>query len=274
MPKRRAAGEGTIYFNNGRQRWEGKFPYIDPETGKTCRKLFIGQTLKEVTQKGNVFLGNIKSGLLPSADKITLGEWIKVWLNEYIKPSVRVKTYEKYSDCLLTYIFPRLGNYPMKKIKAPDMQKIFNDMAATGCRGGNGLSVYTIRNTRTAVSMMYAKAVELGLAAKNITQGTKPPPHVRREVDPLTEEQANNLLTVAKSGNYIHQNFYDYHSDPGAEYLKQLYYNAVLLTLNSGLRLGEVFWLALGGYGRRGEHSKRKADACTNKDGGNFLSAA
>lgn len=51
----RAAGEGTIYFNEKRNRWEGQFPYTDPATGKTKRKLAVGKSQTEVSSKGKEF---------------------------------------------------------------------------------------------------------------------------------------------------------------------------------------------------------------------------
>jgi len=93
----RAAGEGTIYENKKRNRWEGQFSYTDPATGKTKRKVVIGKSQTEVSSKGKKFLGNINKGLVPGADKKTLWDWLDHWLNECIKPNVRIKSFEKYS---------------------------------------------------------------------------------------------------------------------------------------------------------------------------------
>ena len=110
MAKKRAFGEGTIYENKKRNRWEGQFTYIDPSTGKTKRKLVTGKTQKEVASRGKSFLQDIEKGLLPDAATMTLAEWLDCWLTDYIKPNVRVKTYEKYEDCLYGYIKPALGH--------------------------------------------------------------------------------------------------------------------------------------------------------------------
>jgi len=98
MVKRRSFGEGTIYENKKRARWEGQFSYIDPATGKTKRKLITGKNQTDVSIKGKLFLRNIEDGLLPEADKLTIWVWLDRWLTDYIKPNVRIKSYEKYES--------------------------------------------------------------------------------------------------------------------------------------------------------------------------------
>lgn len=139
LPKKRAFGEGTIYENKKRNRWEGQFTHIDPSTGKTKRKLLTGKTQKEVFQKGKEFQKKIENGLLPNADKITLWEWLERWLTDYIKPNVRIKSFEKYDGCLSSYIRPKLGHVNIGKICAPDVQRVLNDLLVNGGRNGNGL---------------------------------------------------------------------------------------------------------------------------------------
>ena len=130
MAKRRSHGEGTIYENKKRDRWEGQFSYTDPATGKSKRKLITGKTQKEVSIKGKEFLKNIDNGLLPDANKITLWQWIDRWLTDYVKPSVRIKSFDKYETSLRCYIKPTLGNTLMHKIKTPDIQHLLNRLIA------------------------------------------------------------------------------------------------------------------------------------------------
>lgn len=78
----RAAGEGTIYENVKRNRWEGQFPYTDPSTGKTKRKLIIGKSQTEVSTKGKAFIRSLEDGLIPDANKITLWTWLERWLKD------------------------------------------------------------------------------------------------------------------------------------------------------------------------------------------------
>ena len=94
---RRSNGEGTAYYNQERQRWEAQVSYRE-STGEGKRKKFTGKTQREVNRKKNEWIKSLEDGLLPEASKITVGVWADRWLEDFVKPSVRTKTYEKYSS--------------------------------------------------------------------------------------------------------------------------------------------------------------------------------
>lgn len=244
MAKKRAFGEGTIYENKKRKRWEGQFTYVDPNNGKTKRKLITGKTQKEVASKGKSFLQDIENGLLPDAATITLNEWIDCWLIDYIKPNVRVKTFEKYESCLNNYIRPSLGHIGMRKIKAPDIQRVFNDMLASGGKTKTGLSTSTVRATRRYLSMAFNKALQVGILSRNNVKITDSPRLVKEEIRPLTEEEAGILLHTAKEGEYFYWGVKQRRqASPSNQYHKAMAYMVVSLALSTGMRLGEVFGL-------------------------------
>jgi len=244
LAKKRAFGEGTIYFNKKRNRWEGQFSYIVPGTNKSKRKLITGKSQREVSTKGKKFLDDIKNGLKPGADKKTLWDWLYHWLNECIKPNVRIKTFEKYESCLKSYIKPALGEQPIRKLAPEDFRKVFNEMLIKGGRSGSGVSTSTVRATRRYVSMAFNQAIEDGIITRNIIHATKPPRLVKKEIRPLNEEQANKLLQVAKDGEYFYIGVKQRRKPSRAsEYHRKMSYTVILLALNTGMRLGEIFGL-------------------------------
>lgn len=148
MSSKRSNGEGTTYKNEKRQCYEGKFSYNDPTTGELKRKKFTAKTDKEVKAKGESFLKGIEKGLLPDNDKMTVWQWLERWLIDYIKPNVRIKSFEKYESCLKNYIKPKIGEQLLMKIKTPDIQRIFNEMSITAGTKGLGVSTSTVRGTQ------------------------------------------------------------------------------------------------------------------------------
>ncbi|MBP2658645.1 MAG: hypothetical protein H6Q69_1677 [Firmicutes bacterium] len=240
----RATGEGTIYKNEKLNRWEGQFSYVDPETGKSKRKKIIGSSQKEVAAAGKSFLKSLEDGLLPEAGRITVWEWLERWLADFVKPKVRLKTYEKYECYLRNYIKPIVGNIALCKLKAPDLQRIFNNMLTTGGREGKGVSTSTARATRRYISMAFNKAMQVGLLTKNVVLATDAPRLIKEEIKPLTEEQADKLLQVAKEGEYIYFGVKQRQKPSiDTQYLQQEYCIVILLALDTGMRLGEVFGL-------------------------------
>jgi len=182
--------------------------------------------------------------LLPDADKITLGNWINCWLTDYIKPNVRIKSYEKYESCVNGYIRPKLGHISIAKIKAPDVQKTLNDLLVNGGRNGAGISSSTVRTTRRYLSMALRKAVQVGILSKNVVEATIPPRLIKEEIRPFTEEQANKLIAIAKAGEYLYLGVKQRRSPSlDHEYHKAMAYIVVVIALSTGMRLGEVFGL-------------------------------
>lgn len=221
----RGHGEGTLEWDRKRECYFVKVSYKDPVTGETKRKKLKGATTKAASLKiGQRWLEDLEGGLLPDADKTTLWEWLERWLQDYAKPALRVKSYDKYEGCLRCYVKPHLGNIQMGKLKSPDVQRLLNRLQSEGGSEGKGISTSTVKATRRYLSMALEQAVKAGLLTKNVVKDTVAPKLVKREIHPLTKEQAIALSAVAK--------------DKG-----QIPYIVILLALSTGMRLGEIFGL-------------------------------
>lgn len=42
-------------------------------------------------------------------------EWLKIWLENYIKPCVRERTYMRYEQIIRIHIEPKIGDLQIKK---------------------------------------------------------------------------------------------------------------------------------------------------------------
>lgn len=87
---RRAAGTGSIYKKTVTRKgkpysyWTAQVTVgADPGTGKQVRKTFSGKTQKEVREKMQVAAAAIQSGEFFEPAKMTVGEWLDLWLKEY-----------------------------------------------------------------------------------------------------------------------------------------------------------------------------------------------
>ena len=117
-------------------------------------------------------------------------------------------------------------------------------MRSSGGQKGEGLSTSTVRGTRRYFIMALEKAVRLGYLSRNVVKDTDPPQLVKEPIHPLTKEQAEALLAAAKDGEYIYYGLKQRRKPtPDSNYQKELAYTAVLLALNTGMRLGEVLGL-------------------------------
>ncbi|SDF31531.1 tyrosine-type recombinase/integrase [Sporolituus thermophilus] len=252
-----AKGDGTANYDIKRGCWFVRVTYVDPKTGETKRKKLKGAEEKSPTPKGKSislkigqkWLENLENGLLPDADTITLWEWLERWLNDYAKPKVRTKTFDKYESYMRLYIKPALGNVPLKRLTTPDIQRVLNRLLIDGGKERQPLSSGTVRSTRRYLIQALNQAVVDGLILKNVAKGTTPPKLVKKEIRPLTPEEAEKLVIAAKEavgnlvvGKTVRQNE-KINKEMTARIVRDAAYIAILLALATGMRLGEVFGL-------------------------------
>jgi len=228
MALRRSNGEGTIYFNKKTQTYEGQFYYEDPATGERKKKKLSGKSLKVVNKRGKDFLTQMKqerAEVLMNQSKVgTVGEWLDEWLENYIRPSVRVKTYERYRCSINNHILPYIGSIGLDHLTAEDIQAMMNEMLSKGGRNGAGLSPRTVNMARRTLKSALDRAYHLRKIDYNPTDATKASKTEKAEIHVLSRPQAKKLLEAAKS--YA----------PTA-------YMAILLALSTGMRIGEIFGL-------------------------------
>lgn len=231
---KRAHGDGTARYNDKKKYWEARFSYRDLETGTAKRKMFTGTSQREALAKGRKWLQDRKNQPAPVT---TLGEWIDTWLEDYAKPKVRVKSFDKYAGCLRCYVKPYLGETSLRSLKSLDVQRLFNKLLEEGGKPivkqledgtevieKRSISTSTVKATRRYLSAAIDQAVKVGLILQNVVKDTEAPKLIKKEICPLTKEQVAALTIAAKA-------------------VGEVQYMAVLLPLATGMRLGEVFGL-------------------------------
>ncbi len=220
-------GKGTVYKDVTRGLWICQTSYTDPNTGLPKRKKFSGKLKKVAVAKGDEFLKGLNNGLLPTAGKVTTGEWVTQWLNEYCKQRVRPRTWEKYKSCFNCYIMPEFKDILLKDLRGIDVQKHFNTLLVDGRVNGKGLSSSTVRGTRRYFTMCIDSAIKNGLLTKNVVKDTEPPKLKKKEICILSKEQIDALIGQAK----LIKN----------EFMQKVVPAIIQLALHTGMRQGEVF---------------------------------
>ena len=254
-PKSRANSEGTVFERPDRPgTFRALFYYTDPEDGKRKRKPFDAKTKKAALKAGRDWLQKLDGGLLPEADKLTLWTWLDRWLEDYMKPKGRTKSYIKAESCLRLYVKPHLGNEMLTKLKSPDIQRVFIQLLSTGgkekaqivegieVKEKCGISSSTVRMTRRYLIMALDKAIKVGLLLRNVAKETESPRLVKREINPLSREQSIELCKAAwEQVQYVAS--LDPEKTTASVTVADSSYIAILLALSTGMRLGEIFGL-------------------------------
>ncbi len=219
--RKRGHGEGSIYQRKD-GRWTAQITTgYDPKTGKQIRRTVYGRTRQEVNEKMTEILRSIQLGTYVAPNKLTFGEWLDIWLEEYVKPHVRPSTYDNYGRWIRNHVKKDLGNIELIKLQTNQIQRFYNQkLKEKKLNGREGtLSTRSVRYMHTLIHDCLEQAVKEGKIYRNPAKATKPPKVEKREVSYLSTDQINNFLKQIAD-------------DP--------WYIAFLVALGTGLRVGEL----------------------------------
>ncbi len=186
---RRGPHEGSIYLRKD-GRWAGSV-HIGYENGKRVRKHVVGHSRKEVAEKLDALLRAHRERRPIPDQRLKLGPFLRAWLDEVARPSLRASTYKSYDDILRLHLIPGLGRIAVAKLTPDDVQSFLNAKLASG------LSPRRVQYLHAVLRRALVTAERWGLCSRNVARLVDPPRVPRHEISPLTPEQARQLLDAA-----------------------------------------------------------------------------
>lgn len=216
MSKTRANGEGNI-----RQRSDGRWEVrvtigIDFSTGEPKRISRYASTQEEAVKLLHE-VSFMRDMSPKNFETITLGEWLDLCLEVYMKNSLKQSTYLGYEGYIRVHLKPALGNVQLRDLSPRLLQEYYNYKSET-----EGLSPKTIININLFLHKALSYAVTEGYipnnpaASINLSRGNKP------QIEILTRDEQAKLIRAS----YQHR-----------------YGVFIRLVLFTGLRLGELLGL-------------------------------
>ena len=223
MAKRRPQGDGTIR-KRADGRWEGRIVVGHKHDGRPIFRSVFAKKQGELMGKLAELKEQYAGAELTEDSSITLGEWLKRWMEEYKKPILRSSTYTGYSTDISNHILPHLGNKKLTQIRTADLQKHYNRLLESGRirenGTGKGLSNATVRGVHMILREALDSAVREGLIPQNPADGTSPPKIPRTEKQVLTQAQLEAFMKRLEND--------------------ELWYDFFYTELITGLRQGEI----------------------------------
>lgn len=162
MSRKNANGQGTIRKRNDGL-WEAR--YTSGKDGK--QKSLYARTQKEVRQKLTAVANDIDHGISVDPSRITVGEWLDTWLDEF-STGIRSTTRAWYRYVCEKHIKPTLGN-----VRLQQMSKAHGQMFVNHLLEDEGIAPSTAKTMRTVFSSALSRAAELELIRKNPMEGIK-----------------------------------------------------------------------------------------------------
>lgn len=177
MAKRRPSGDGMVRKRDD-GRWEGRIVVGHKENGDSIFRYVSAKTQKALMEKMHRCIVEYDGAELTEDSRMTLGEWLDIWLKECAEPSVRPSTYKGYRGYAERNIKPSLGNKQISKVTAADVQTLYRKLQREGGVDGGALSPTTVRRIHGVLHQALNAAVDRHLIVKNPTDDVTLPKKV------------------------------------------------------------------------------------------------
>ncbi|MDE6435214.1 MAG: site-specific integrase [Lachnospiraceae bacterium] len=152
-------------------------------------------------------------------------DWLKEWLEHYVKPSSKQKTYIRYSEIVSQHINNKLGNYEMNELTPLVLQHFTTELLHSGnIRTGKGLSANSVNGIITVIQNSLKEACVMGYIAEYTADKVKRPKIREKQVDCFTPNEQKRIEQAILNG-------------------KKTKMFGVVLCLYTGLRIGELLAL-------------------------------
>lgn len=211
---RRGPNEGSIH-----ERWDGRWAgsvHIGYEDGRRVRKHVMGHSRAEVKEKMDALMRAHQEKRPIPSQREKVGPFLRRWLDEVARPTLRASTYDSYDDILRGHLIPGLGRIALAKLSPADIQTFLNAKLASG------LSPRRVQYIHAVLRRALVTAERWGMVSRNVAKLVDPPRVPHHEIAPLTPKQAKCLIEAASDDRH-----------------RALYTTA----LGTGLRQGELLGL-------------------------------
>lgn len=185
---RRGNGEGSIGKRND-GRWEGK--HVVQTVNGPKRKSVFGRTRAEVARKLARAIADADGRIFTEERNMTVGEYLKRWLSDAVKGTVRESTFSRDKYLVRNHIEPALGHLKLKSLTALHLQGLYRSLLDSGLSGS------TVQKVHHVLHKALAQAVKWDLIPRNAADLVKAPTPSKKEMRPLSAEEAKALLKAA-----------------------------------------------------------------------------
>ena len=114
----------------------------NPATGKRQQQwITVKGTKKEAEKKLSELLHQLDTGTFMKPGKLTLSDYLEIWLGDYAWPNLSPRTAESYEYIIRRHITPTLGQILLTQLKPEHLQRVYSEKLSKGrCDGEGGLS--------------------------------------------------------------------------------------------------------------------------------------
>lgn len=210
--KRRPQGDGTIRKRSD-GRWEARIIIGHKNDGTPMYKSAFAKTQKSALKELHHLIELYRDVDLTEDCRMTLGEWLDKWLDEYMIFTIRESTLDSYRAMVKNQVKPFIGGKQIASLTTADMQKFYNKIKKEGRVREHPIHGKTLADSMVrGIHMMLHEALDTAvkerLIAKNPTNGTTVPKCNYPEKQILGDDQLETFLKAIKGHEYWCDFFY------------------------------------------------------------------
>jgi integrase len=199
----------------GKRSWRLKYDLpSDADGRRQTRYVTLRGTFAQAKAEALRILASVSAGMHVDPSTETVGRFKKRWL-EARKPDIANQKWRHYEILLRNQVIPRVGNVPIQRLRAVDVQEIYAAIAREGLSAGTRLQVHR------ALHVMLKSATQWNVVARNVADLVDKPRLPDTEVGVLSAEQIQAALAA----------------------LDEPLHTIAAVLLGTGLRRGEVLAL-------------------------------
>lgn len=158
-------------------------------------------------------------------EKMKYKDWLKEWLDNYIEPTVKSRTSDRYSEIVSHHIVPRLGEYELEDLSPSILQRFVTELLQSGnLKTGKGLAVNSVNSIINVIQNSLHTAFNLGYIKEYTADRIKRPKAQEKDVSCFSAQEQKKIEQAVLNA-------------------KKDKMFGVMICLYSGLRVGELLAL-------------------------------
>ena len=168
----------------------------DPKTGKKRQKWYtITGTKRNAEREKTRLVHELNTGQYCEPSKLTVGDYLRLWLKDSAARKVSPKTFERYTEIVSNNLIPRIGSISLEQLRPLHVEAAYNELLRNGRLDGNGgLSAQTVIHCHRVLHKALRQAVKWQMAPRNVCEAVEPPTPEKHEMRALDEAQIVWLL--------------------------------------------------------------------------------
>jgi len=169
----------------------------DPQTGKRKQQwVSVKGTKKDAEKRLSELLNQLDNGTFMKPGKTTLAEYLERWLQDYAKPNLSPRGFERYASIIRQHLIPEMGNITLTQLRAEHIQRHYNTIM------NHGLSAGTARYHHAVIHKALQTAIKWGLLNLNAADGVDVPRSRQNEMQTWDDFEVRHFLEAAKDSYY------------------------------------------------------------------------